>query len=127
MAGNPSATASNTMKYVWVLAFAKSIDLPGVQHQYDKVASLLRNVHSELVIDVIPSVVEDVVGAKNEVFIGMGVANESSLDELAEMVEYRARLLQGTIPGETAPFLLMRPKFLSPFAQESVRRFSSRS
>lgn len=109
------AADASKIKYVWVLAFAKSIDLPGVQHQYDKVASWLRDVHAGLLIDVIPSVVKDVVGTKNEVFIGVGVTGDAELNVLAEMVKYEARLLQGTIPGEKEPFFEEDAKLFEPF------------
>ena len=103
------------LKYVWVLAFAKSIDLPGVQHQYEKVAARLRDVHSGLIIDVIPSVVQNVVGKKNEVFVGIGVAGEAELNYLAEMVNYEARLLQGTVPGEADIFTVEDSRLFEPF------------
>lgn len=59
-----------------VLAFAESIDLPGVQHQYDKIAQALRAMDPQgLIVDVLPSPRI----TRPEVFCSVAIRDEESL------------------------------------------------
>ena len=103
------------LKYIWVLAFAKSIDLPGVQHQYDKVARWIRDADPNgMIVDILPSP-RSTSPEDAEVFIGIAVRNEEALNNLAEKIGYEARLLVGAIPGQKERFYVEDMNYYEPF------------